>query len=65
MMAHELGVSRANTTVPRDNTCMVNCVPQWSADGQSQLDLMHKDEVILLDFNDNVIGKSLPIRICK
>ena len=35
---------------------------QWSGDGLSQVDFMQKDECILLDMNDNVIGteSSLP-----
>jgi hypothetical protein len=50
-----------NKTV-RVTICVLHCGSQWSADGQSQLDLLHKDEVILLDFNDNVIGKNPAIQ---
>jgi len=30
----------------------------WTGEGKSQIDFMIKDECILLDMNDNVVGKS-------
>jgi hypothetical protein len=34
-------------------------VQAWSGEGLSQIDFMQKDECILVDMNDNVIGMHL------
>jgi len=43
--------------------CVGNGWQPWSGEGLSQIDFMQKDECILLDMNDNVIGMShsLPV----